>query len=112
MPFSLKCLSKLHHQALTLTQDEVRAALSHTDLDQMWLRDLRPLLVTRYPSSAGSQAVQAVSLQKTQLAHSQSSNIYLKKAKSMCATFYSHVFFVCVRSISKQPLVPLEQAGK
>lgn len=26
----------------------------------MWLRDLRPLLVTRYPGSAGSQAVQEV----------------------------------------------------
>ncbi|XP_070836143.1 glutaminyl-peptide cyclotransferase [Chaetodon trifascialis] len=49
---------KLHHRALTLTQDEVSAALSHTDLEQMWLRDLRPLLVTRYPGSAGSQAVQ------------------------------------------------------
>ncbi|XP_044023934.1 glutaminyl-peptide cyclotransferase [Siniperca chuatsi] len=49
---------KLHHQALTLTQDEVRTALSHTDLEQMWQRDLRPLLVTRYPGSAGSQAVQ------------------------------------------------------
>ncbi|XP_073339455.1 glutaminyl-peptide cyclotransferase [Pagrus major] len=49
---------KLHHRALTLSQDEVRTALSHTDLGQMWLRDLRPLLVTRYPGSAGSQAVQ------------------------------------------------------
>ncbi|XP_078134018.1 glutaminyl-peptide cyclotransferase isoform X1 [Sander vitreus] len=49
---------KLHHRALTLTQDEITAALSHTDLEQMWLRDLRPLLVTRYPGSAGSQAVQ------------------------------------------------------
>uniref|UniRef100_A0A4W6DWW0 Glutaminyl-peptide cyclotransferase n=1 Tax=Lates calcarifer TaxID=8187 RepID=A0A4W6DWW0_LATCA len=49
---------KLHHRAITLTQDEIRAALSHTDLDQMWQRDLRPLLVTRYPGSAGSQAVQ------------------------------------------------------
>lgn len=51
---------QLHHQAVTLTQDEVRTALSHTDLGQMWLRDLRPLLVTRYPGSAGSQAVQEV----------------------------------------------------
>nr|XP_046269753.1 glutaminyl-peptide cyclotransferase [Scatophagus argus] len=49
---------KLRHQAVTLTEDEVRTALSHTDLEQMWLRDLRPLLVTRYPGSAGSQAVQ------------------------------------------------------
>uniref|UniRef100_UPI0037E73732 glutaminyl-peptide cyclotransferase n=1 Tax=Semicossyphus pulcher TaxID=241346 RepID=UPI0037E73732 len=49
---------KLHHRALTLTQDEVQTALSHTDLDQMWERDLRPLLVTRYPGSPGSQAVQ------------------------------------------------------
>ncbi|XP_038584387.1 glutaminyl-peptide cyclotransferase [Micropterus salmoides] len=49
---------KLHHRALTLTQDEVRTALSHTDVEQMWQRDLRPLLVTRYPGSAGSRAVQ------------------------------------------------------
>lgn len=52
---------QLYHRALTLTQDEVSTALSHTNLEQMWLRDLRPLLVTRYPGSAGSQAVQEVS---------------------------------------------------
>uniref|UniRef100_A0A3Q0SDU0 Glutaminyl-peptide cyclotransferase n=1 Tax=Amphilophus citrinellus TaxID=61819 RepID=A0A3Q0SDU0_AMPCI len=50
--------AQLHHRAITLTQDEIRTALSHTDLEQMWQRDLRPLLVTRYPGSAGSQAVQ------------------------------------------------------
>lgn len=49
---------KLQHRATTLTPEEVRTALSHTNLDQMWQRDLRPLLVTRYPGSAGSQAVQ------------------------------------------------------
>ncbi|XP_041667849.1 glutaminyl-peptide cyclotransferase [Cheilinus undulatus] len=49
---------KLRHRAVTLTQDEIRTAMSHTDLEQMWQRDLRPLLVTRYPGSAGSQAVQ------------------------------------------------------
>ncbi|XP_035466001.2 glutaminyl-peptide cyclotransferase [Scophthalmus maximus] len=49
---------KLHHRAITLTQDETRTALSHTDLEQMWQRDLRPLLVSRYPGSTGSQAVQ------------------------------------------------------
>uniref|UniRef100_A0A3Q4GRR4 Uncharacterized protein n=1 Tax=Neolamprologus brichardi TaxID=32507 RepID=A0A3Q4GRR4_NEOBR len=48
---------QLYHTAVTLTQDEIRAALSHTDVEQMWQRDLRPLLVTRYPGSAGSQAV-------------------------------------------------------
>lgn len=48
---------KLHHRAATLTQDEISTALSHTDLEQMWQRDLRPLLVIRYPGSAGSQAV-------------------------------------------------------
>uniref|UniRef100_A0A665VPA0 Glutaminyl-peptide cyclotransferase n=1 Tax=Echeneis naucrates TaxID=173247 RepID=A0A665VPA0_ECHNA len=48
----------LRHQAVTLTQDEILTALSHTDLEQMWQRDLRPLLVTRYPGSPGSQAVQ------------------------------------------------------
>lgn len=49
---------KLYHRALTLSQDEVSAALSHTSLDQMWQRDLRPLLVTRYPGSLGGQEVQ------------------------------------------------------
>ncbi|XP_057715609.1 glutaminyl-peptide cyclotransferase [Corythoichthys intestinalis] len=49
---------KFHHQAVTLTPDEVRTALSHTDLTQMWQRDLGPLLVARYPGSPGSQAVQ------------------------------------------------------
>ncbi|MEQ2223835.1 hypothetical protein ILYODFUR_001144 [Ilyodon furcidens] len=49
---------KLRHRALKLSEDEIRAALSHTDLEQMWQRDLRPLLVTRYPGSAGSQAAQ------------------------------------------------------
>lgn len=53
---------QLQHRAATLTQDEMRVALSHTDLEQMWQRDLRPLLVTRYPGSAGSQAVQDVSI--------------------------------------------------
>ncbi|KAM7376523.1 hypothetical protein PAMP_006251 [Pampus punctatissimus] len=49
---------KLYHRAVTLTPEEIQIALSHTDLEQMWQRDLRPLLVTRYPGSAGSQAVQ------------------------------------------------------
>lgn len=52
---------QLQHRAITLTGDEIRTALAHTDLEQMWQRDLRPLLVTRYPGSAGSQAVQEVS---------------------------------------------------
>ncbi|KAF3701396.1 Glutaminyl-peptide cyclotransferase [Channa argus] len=47
---------KLNHRALTLTQNEIEAALNQTDLEQMWQRDLRPLLVIRYPGSAGSQA--------------------------------------------------------
>ncbi|XP_028995629.1 glutaminyl-peptide cyclotransferase [Betta splendens] len=49
---------KLTHRAGTLTQNEIESALSHTDVEQMWQRDLRPLLVTRYPGSAGNQAVQ------------------------------------------------------
>ncbi|KAK5886045.1 hypothetical protein CesoFtcFv8_017123 [Champsocephalus esox] len=49
---------KLHHRAFTLTRAEISTAVSHTDLEQMWQRDLRPLLVTRYPGSAGSTAVQ------------------------------------------------------
>lgn len=54
---------QFQHQAITLTPEETRAVLSHTDLDQMWQRDLRPLLVTRYPGSTGSHAVQEVSVQ-------------------------------------------------
>ncbi|XP_072313948.1 glutaminyl-peptide cyclotransferase [Eucyclogobius newberryi] len=49
---------KLQHRATILTPEEIQTALSHTDLGQMWQRDLRPLLVTRYPGSPGSQAVQ------------------------------------------------------
>ncbi|XP_061650278.1 glutaminyl-peptide cyclotransferase isoform X1 [Phyllopteryx taeniolatus] len=49
---------KLQHRAVTLTSNEIQTALSHTDVSQMWQRDLRPLLVTRYPGSTGSQAVQ------------------------------------------------------
>lgn len=54
-------LLQLHHQALTLTEDEIRTAVSHTDVGQMWSRYLKPLLVTRYPGSPGSLAVQEVS---------------------------------------------------
>lgn len=53
---------QLHHQALTLTEEESNTALSHTDLSQMWTRHLKPLLVIRYPGSPGSLAVQEVSL--------------------------------------------------
>lgn len=58
---ALTCHFQLYHRALTLSQDEVIAALSHTSLDQMWQRDLRPLLVTRYPGSSGGREVQEVS---------------------------------------------------
>ncbi|CAG09881.1 unnamed protein product, partial [Tetraodon nigroviridis] len=47
-----------HHQALTLTEDEASSALSHTNVGQLWSRDLKPLLVIRYPGSPGSLAVQ------------------------------------------------------
>lgn len=48
---------KLHHQASTLSSGDITRVLAHTDLAQMWQRDLRPLLVTRYPGTAGSLAV-------------------------------------------------------
>lgn len=61
--FIVSCVPpQLHHQALTLTEEESRTALSHTDLAQMWSRHLKPLLVIRYPGSPGSLAVQEVSL--------------------------------------------------
>ncbi|KAG7276605.1 hypothetical protein CRUP_024326 [Coryphaenoides rupestris] len=49
---------KLTHRAVTLTAGEINSVLAHTDLEQMWQRDLTPLLVTRYPGTAGSLAVQ------------------------------------------------------
>ncbi|KAL0969261.1 hypothetical protein UPYG_G00224670 [Umbra pygmaea] len=49
---------KISHRPSTLSSSDIASVLSHTDLNQMWQRDLRPLLVTRYPSSAGSLAVQ------------------------------------------------------
>ncbi|KAJ8393015.1 hypothetical protein AAFF_G00069190 [Aldrovandia affinis] len=49
---------KLHHKASTLSSDDITRVLSRSDLERMWEKDLRPMLVTRYPSSAGSQAVQ------------------------------------------------------
>lgn len=52
---------QLQHAAVSLTNDEISAVLNHSDVDQMWARDLKPLLVVRYPGSAGSQAVQEVS---------------------------------------------------
>uniref|UniRef100_A0A674AWL2 Glutaminyl-peptide cyclotransferase n=1 Tax=Salmo trutta TaxID=8032 RepID=A0A674AWL2_SALTR len=42
---------------ITLSSSDITRVLSHTDLNQMWQRDLRPLLVSRYPNSAGSLAV-------------------------------------------------------
>ncbi|KAL2099130.1 hypothetical protein ACEWY4_005610 [Coilia grayii] len=49
---------KLYHKATTLSSEDVRKVLAHTDLARMWKTDLQPLLVTRYPGSAGSLAVQ------------------------------------------------------
>lgn len=51
-------LAKLQHQPSTLTADEITRVLSQTDLERMWTNDLRPMLVTRYPSSSGSLSVQ------------------------------------------------------
>uniref|UniRef100_A0A674AXN7 Glutaminyl-peptide cyclotransferase n=1 Tax=Salmo trutta TaxID=8032 RepID=A0A674AXN7_SALTR len=45
------------HKPSTLSSSDITRVLSHTDLNQMWQRDLRPLLVSRYPNSAGSLAV-------------------------------------------------------
>ncbi|XP_024285679.1 glutaminyl-peptide cyclotransferase [Oncorhynchus tshawytscha] len=49
---------KISHKPSTLSSSDITRVLSHTDLNQMWQRDLRPLLVTRYPNSAGSLAAQ------------------------------------------------------
>ncbi|KAJ7988976.1 hypothetical protein DPEC_G00314770 [Dallia pectoralis] len=50
--------AKLNHRPTTLSSSDITRVLSHTDLNQMWQRDLRPLLVPRYPNSAGSLSVQ------------------------------------------------------
>ncbi|KAG9336117.1 hypothetical protein JZ751_002464 [Albula glossodonta] len=49
---------KLYHKPSTLSTDDITRVLAQTDLDRMWQKDLRPMLVTRYPSSPGSQSVQ------------------------------------------------------
>ncbi|KAG7465760.1 hypothetical protein MATL_G00156970 [Megalops atlanticus] len=48
---------KLYHKASVLSPADITKVLSHTDLDRMWQKDLRPMLVPRYPSSTGSQSV-------------------------------------------------------
>ncbi|XP_030643189.1 glutaminyl-peptide cyclotransferase [Chanos chanos] len=49
---------KLYHRASTLSSGDLNKVLGHTDLNRMWQKDLQPMLVVRYPGSAGSQAVQ------------------------------------------------------
>ncbi|CAB1330762.1 unnamed protein product, partial [Coregonus sp. 'balchen'] len=43
---------QIGHKPSTLSSSDITRVLSHTDLNQMWQRDLRPLLVSRYPISA------------------------------------------------------------
>ncbi|KAL7873235.1 hypothetical protein AOLI_G00123060 [Acnodon oligacanthus] len=49
---------KLYHKANTLSSSDLLRVLAHTNIDHMWEKDLKPMLVVRYPGSAGSQAVQ------------------------------------------------------
>ncbi|KAK2878333.1 hypothetical protein Q8A67_019124 [Cirrhinus molitorella] len=49
---------KLKHEATTLSSSELSSVISRTDLDRMWQKDLKPMLVVRYPGSTGSQNVQ------------------------------------------------------
>lgn len=53
---------QLKHEATTLSSSELSSVVSHTDLDRMWQKDLKPMLVVRYPGSTGSQHVQQVSV--------------------------------------------------
>ncbi|XP_064784511.1 glutaminyl-peptide cyclotransferase-like [Oncorhynchus masou masou] len=48
---------KIGHKPSTLSSSDITRVFSHTDLNQMWQRDLRPLRVSWYPNSAGSLAV-------------------------------------------------------
>lgn len=54
---------QLKHEASTLSSSELRSVVAQTDLDRMWQKDLKPMLVVRYPGSSGSQDVQQVSVQ-------------------------------------------------
>lgn len=57
------CFSlQLKHEATTLSSSELSSVVSRTDLDRMWQKDLKPMLVVRYPGSTGSQNVQQVSV--------------------------------------------------
>uniref|UniRef100_A0A673JIA7 Glutaminyl-peptide cyclotransferase n=1 Tax=Sinocyclocheilus rhinocerous TaxID=307959 RepID=A0A673JIA7_9TELE len=49
---------QLKHEATTLSSSELSSVVSRTDLDRMWQKDLKPMLVVRYPGSTGSQHVQ------------------------------------------------------
>lgn len=49
---------KVFHQPSTLSSEDLKAVLAHTDLARMWSTDLQPMLITRYPGSPGSEAVQ------------------------------------------------------
>ncbi|XP_066536991.1 glutaminyl-peptide cyclotransferase [Hoplias malabaricus] len=48
---------KLYHKASTLSSEELLNVMGNTKIDRMWDKDLKPMLVVRYPGSAGSQAV-------------------------------------------------------
>ncbi|XP_065144211.2 glutaminyl-peptide cyclotransferase [Paramisgurnus dabryanus] len=49
---------KLKHVATTLSSSELSSVVARTDLDRMWQKDLKSMLVVRYPGSPGSQDVQ------------------------------------------------------
>uniref|UniRef100_A0A8C9V286 Glutaminyl-peptide cyclotransferase n=1 Tax=Scleropages formosus TaxID=113540 RepID=A0A8C9V286_SCLFO len=55
---SFDSMPQLYHKPSTLSADDITRVLAHTDLDRMWQKDLRPMLVPRYPSSPGSLSVQ------------------------------------------------------
>lgn len=47
---------KNHHQPAILNASALRQVAEGTDISAMWQRDLRPLLIERYPGSPGSYA--------------------------------------------------------
>ncbi|XP_062863395.1 glutaminyl-peptide cyclotransferase [Trichomycterus rosablanca] len=49
---------KLYHRANSLSSAELTRVSANTNIDRMWKNDLKPMLVVRYPGSAGSHTVQ------------------------------------------------------
>lgn len=48
------------HQPRILHSDTIQKVAANTDVSEMWENDLRPILIERYPGSAGNYIVRQV----------------------------------------------------